>query len=185
MIYHKNGAMVGRDTIDIDHQKVCIITAIDRTGNLYVEPITAGKPTAPDIKKCLTGKLTSDAVLVTDELRGYNYFSHTEQIEHIKIARDKHSKGAFSLSRVNSLHSAIDRFICIPEYRPATKYLDLYLKMFWWFQKNKDMNKNDQTTLLFSIMTGCVDAKDRAKMTRITIAELNARSLPIDTKGYY
>ena len=68
---------------------------------------------------------------------------------------------------------------------PATKYLDLYLQMFWWLQKNHDLSSNEQTNRLFAIMTGQVSMQSRALMTKVTYAQLNCRALPIDTKGYY
>ena len=185
MIYSSQKRLVGRATIDAYHQHVCIITAIDRTGNMYIEPITAGTAKAQDIYKKLTGRITHDAVLVTDEHNSYKYYTRKEQIEHIRIDSNTHTKGAYSLSRVNSLHSAIDRFFGGKEYLPATKYLDLYLMMFWWLQKNKDLSQNDLYTLLFGIMTGCVDNSDRSKINKVTTKELVSRSLPIDTKGYY
>lgn len=185
MIYHKQKHMVGRETIDIGHQHVCILTAIDRCGSIYVEPVSAGTATAKDVYSKLTGKITSDAVLVTDEHRSYKYYIHKEKVQHITVAGGTYVNGAFSLSRVNSLHSAIDRFLGSNEYKPATKYLDLYLMMFWWLQKNKDLNSRDMSQKLFSTMTGKVSISERAKMAKVRIKDLVSRELPIDTKGFY
>ena len=66
-----------------------------------------------------------------------------------------------------------------------TKYIDLYLKMFWGLQKNKDLLSNDLTSILFNMVTGYVDNTDRANMTRSTIKDLVTRELPIDPKGFY
>ena len=41
-IYSSQKRMVGRDTIDINRQHVCILTAIDRSNNIYVQPVSAG-----------------------------------------------------------------------------------------------------------------------------------------------
>ncbi len=57
--------------------------------------------------------------------------------------------------------------------------------MFWWLQKNKDFKNNDLYEKLFDTMTGYVSMEARAKMKRITINDLVARELPIDTKGYF
>ena len=84
-----------------------------------------------------------------------------------------------------AMHSAIDRFFGSKEYLPATKYLDLYLIMFWWLQKQKDLNSNELVTRLFNSITGHVSSETRANMHRITIATLVTRKLPIDTKGYF
>ena len=93
--------------------------------------------------------------------------------------------GPFSLANVNNLHSALERFFGSKEYNPATKYIDLYLMMFWWLQKNKDFSGIEKCNKLFDMMTGKVDMSARAKMTRVTIDSLVSRELPIDTKGFY
>ena len=112
-------------------------------------------------------------------------FTRSEQIKHIRIESGAYTNSAFNLGRVNSLHSAIDRFFGSNEYKPATKYLDLYLMMFWWLQKNKDLNGRDLSQKLFDTMTGKVSMSERANMKRITIKSLVSRELPIDTKGFY
>lgn len=185
MIYHKQKRMVGRDTIDANHQHVCILTAIDRVGNIYIEPVTAGTAKSNDVYDKYVGKVTKDAIFVTDDHHSYKYFTRKEQIKHVRIENGTYTNSAFSLSRVNSLHSAIDRFFKSKEYKPATKYLDLYLMMFWWLQKNKDLNGTLKCEMLFDTMTGKVDFASRAKMSRVTIKSLVSRELPIDTKGFY
>lgn len=57
--------------------------------------------------------------------------------------------------------------------------------MFWWLQKNKDLNGNVKCDKLYDTMTGKVDFSARAKMTKVTIGSLVNRELPIDTKGFY
>ncbi len=153
--------------------------------NRKAEPVTAGTAKSNDIYKKYVGKVAKDAVFITDDHNSYKYFTRKEQINHVRIEKDKHTSSAFSLGRINSLHSAIDRFFQGKEYKPATKYLDLYLMMFWWLQKNKDLNSILKCDKLFDIMTGKVDFSARAKMTRITIKDLVSRELPFDTKGFY
>ena len=185
MLLHGQKKMLGRDTIDLNHQHVCILTAIDRANNIYIEAVTSGTPKKNDVYKKMTGKLSDDAILVTDEHHSYKYYARKNRINHIVIDSGKHIKGSFSLFRVNSLHSSLDRFFKSKEYRPATKYIDLYLMMFWWLEKNKDLSNLDLVTKLFAIMTGSVSNESRANLKRVTIKELTARELPIDTKGFY
>jgi transposase-like protein len=185
MIFSSQKRLMGRDTVDTNHQHVCIITAIDRSNNIYVEPITSGSPKSSDIYTKLQSRLSNDAVLVTDDHHSYKYYCRKEKIEHVIMNSKLHSAGAYSLARVNSLHSAIDRFLGGKEYLPATKYLDIYLMMFWWLQKNKDCSTTEQTDKLYKIMTGYVDNDARAHMKRITTESLVSRPLPIDTKGYF
>lgn len=185
MLYSNQKRMVGRTKIDLNHQHVCILTAVDRTGNIYIEPVTAGTAKSHDVYNKFNGKVTDDAVFVTDDHHSYKYFVRKEKIHHVRIEKDKYTNSAFSLSRVNSLHSAMDRFFKSKEYKPATKYFDLYLMMFWWLQKNKDLNGTTKCDKLFDMMTGKVSMSERAKMTRVTIGSLVSRELPIDTKGFY
>ncbi len=185
MILHGQKKMLGRDTIDINHQHLCILTAIDRANNIYIEAVTSGAPKKNDISKVLANKFSDDAFIVTDEHNSYKDFTRKNHLQHIIIESGKHIKHSFSLSRVNSLHSSMDRFFKSKEYRPATKYIDLYLMMFWWLEKNKDISNLDMVTKLFAIMTGSISAESRANLKRITIKELTARELPIDTKGFY
>ena len=58
-IYSSQKRMVGRDTIDINRQHVCILTAIDRSNNIYVQPVSAG---SASLILCM--KIYSHALLV-------------------------------------------------------------------------------------------------------------------------
>ena len=185
MVLGSQKKMAGLNNIDKNHQQVCIVTAVDRNNNMYIEPITAGTAESSDIYCKLHSRVSHESILITDDHHSYKLLARKDHIEHIKVSGGTYVSGAYNLARINSLHSSMDRFFGSKEYYPATKYLDLYLMMFWWLQKNKEINKNDQNHLLFSIMTGCVDSSDRAKMSRVTIKELVTRELPIDTKGYY
>lgn len=185
MIYSSQKRMVGRDTIDANHQHVCILTAIDRSNNIYVEPVSAGTAKSHDVYDKLQPRITNEAVLITDEHNSYKYLCREEMINHVVVESKSHSFGAYNLSRVNSLHSAIERFLGSKECKPATKYLDLYLMMFWWIEKNKDIGSNALTDKLFAIMTGCVSNDSRAKMHKVTFDNLVSRPLPIDTKGFF
>ena len=186
MVYSSQKRLTGQSKIDRDHQKVCILSAIDRTSNIYVEPVTAGTATSLDVYDKFIGKVAKDAVFVTDDHHSYKMFTRSEQIRHERVKSTEHVNGPFSLSRVNSMHKAIKKFLGIKHgYAPATKYLDLYLMMFWWLQKNKDLSGITTSQKLFDIMTGKVSMSERANMKRITIKSLVSRELPIDTKGFY
>ena len=185
MIFSSQKRFVGRETIDANHQHICVLTAIDRNNNIYIEPATAGTAKSQDVYSRLTKVISKDSVFITDDHHSYKMFCRKERIEHVIIESGCHVSGAYSLSRINSLHSSIERFFGSKEYLPATKYIDLYLKMFWWLRKNKDYSSKEMTDLLFKIVTGYVDNSVRSEMKRITINSLVSRKLPIDTKGFY
>ncbi len=185
MIYSSQKRMVGRDTIDINHQHVCILTAIDRSNNIYVQPVSAGSAKSDTVYENLQSRITREAVLVTDEYNSYKYLCRKESIEHIVVNSKCHSYGTYSLSRINALHSSIDRFLGSNEYKPATKYLDLYFIMFWWLEKNKDVSQIILCEQLFNILLGRVSYTVRSKMMNVTQAKLSARPLPIGGMDYY
>lgn len=176
---------MGRNTIDANHQHICILTAIDRSNNIYIEPAIIGTAKSQDVYDRLSTIVSRDSVLINNDHHSYKMVCRKERIEHVIIESDLHTAGTYSLSRIISLHSFIERFFGSKEYLPATKYIDLYLKMFWWLQKNKDLSNNDLTSILFKMVTGYVDNTDKANMTRTTIKELVTRELSIDTKGIY
>lgn len=185
MVYSSQKLMVGRDTIDINHQHVCILTAIDTANNIYIEPVTAGTPNSFEIEKHLACRINQEALLVTDDHHGYKYMTRKNALKHIMVSSNKHSNGAFNLANINSLHSALDRFFVGKEYLPATKYIDLYLEFFWWLQKQKEQSPNELISRMFNLITGHVSSETRANLQRITTKDLVTRSFPIDTKGLF
>lgn len=150
-----------------------------------MQPVSAGSADSSDVKKYLQGRLKGEAVLVTDGHHSYKYLCHTNNIRHVEIPSKQHFSGTFNLGRVNSLHSSLKRFLGKHADRPATKYLDLYLMMFWWLEKQKEQSKNELMQRLFRIATGYVDNATRVKMKRITYRGITGRELPIDTKGFF
>lgn len=185
MIFSSQKKMTGLDTIDKNHQKVCILTAIDRSNNIYIEPVTAGTAKSQKVYEKLKGRITSDALLITDDHHSYKFFVRKERLTHIVVNSKLHTVGAYNINYVNSLHSSMERFLGSNEYKPATKYLDLYLIMFWWLEKNKDVSQIILFEQLFKILLGHVDYNVRAKMTAVKQKDLISRPLPIDGMGYY
>ena len=104
MVYSSNRKMVGRETIDINHQHLCVMTAVDRNNNIYIKPVTSGTPTSHDVDRYLADRISSDAILVTDECHSYKYLCRKNRIRHEIIESNAYVSGTFSLSRVNSIH---------------------------------------------------------------------------------
>lgn len=185
MIFSSQKKMVGRDTIDINHQLLCILTAIDRADNIYIEPVTSGTPKAQDIYGHLAPRLDRCTLLVTDQHNGYKYLANKNDISHKAVLSSEHTCNGFSLAAINNVHSALKEFWGCGEYKPATKYIDLYLSLFWWKQKQKEASQLELMKRLFNIVTGNVSNETRSNMGRITNEMLVNRELPIDTKGFY
>jgi len=183
MLYSSQNKMTGQHKIDSDHQQVCILSAVDRTGNIYIEPATAGTSTSEDVYGRFVNRVSKDALFITDGHNSYKRFIREEKLSHVIVLSKEHTNGAYSMAHVNNMHGFMEKYI--NKTQPATKYLDLYLMMFWWLQKNKDLSGLTATQKLYDTMTGKVSVVERAKMTKVRIKDLVSRELPIDTKGFY
>ncbi|WP_409970008.1 IS1595 family transposase [Bengtsoniella intestinalis] len=161
----------------ISNEQVCIVTCRDRNGGTFIRPICIGRPESEDIAKALNDRIPYDAVLVTDSHNAYISFVEKEHIHHEQIPPGKHTKGAYNLAQVNAMHSKIENMFFInPARSPATKYLDLYLMLFYWLEKNKALTDSDKVTKLLEIATDDIDEP-------INQVDLTKRPLDFNTKG--
>lgn len=157
---------------------VCILSGKDRSGNLYISPACLGNAEPKHIQAHFQDRIASDAILVTDSSNAYGPFAKSHNLRYEKLASGQHSRGPYSLSRINSVHSNLR------EYMPksgrnllATKYLDLGLIFFWWQEKNKHLTPSDQVELLQKCIT------DNPGIGITTYRRLCKRQLSLDTKG--
>lgn len=138
----------------ISDDQTCILTCQDRSGNLVMVPVGLGTLETEDIKKYLHGKMAKDSIMVTDSHGSYPKFAEGEEIQLEQIPSGEHTKGAFNLARINSLHSEIA--VYWNKHReniPATKYMDLSLIFFWWLKKNAKLSVDAQVDELYKIIT--------------------------------
>lgn len=155
---------------------VCILTGVDRSGDLYMKPTCVGKLETTHVTTSFDGRFTPDAIMVTDGSPAYNWFAEERNIYHQQIPADKHAIGPYSLSRVNAVHSEFNTYY--PKHKenlPATKYLDIGVDFFWWLQKNKDKSIQEKVNTLFDMMM--------ANEFNLTYEEMRHRKLSLDTKG--
>lgn len=158
-----------------DH--VCVLSGKDRSGNLYIKPVTLGNIESRHVTKEFEGRFNSDAILVTDGSSAYNEFAEMNNIHHEQIDATKHSNGTFSLARINSVHSNLrDYWPKDGKNLPATKYVDLGLMFFWWQEKNKDLTQYQQVDELFASINNTI-------LHAVTYNDLRYRPLQLDTKN--
>ena len=113
----------------ISKEKVCVLTALDDDRNLYIAPITMGKPSSNDLIRSIGKIVKPKSLLVTDSLFSYKILSSYSKINHIAIPSGCRSFEGYNIQKINSLHSNIKRFISV--YRGvSTKYLANYLALF-------------------------------------------------------
>ena len=156
-----------------------IVVCTDRNRNLFVSPVSVGKLTSDDATKALGGRFANDAILVTDENNAYNELAESEGIQLEQILSTKHVKGPFNLARINAICDNLKDFLGPDKYRPATKYLDLWLMFYIWLGKNKELNTYQKRDLLFDLIS---DNRHNMSMNYNRHTE---RELTLNTKGLY
>lgn len=113
-------------------------------------------------------------------LFSYSGFAKKEGIQLEQIESDKFTKGAYNLGRIDAVHSKLSAFYPDQEERaPATKYLGLQLKLFWWLEVNGTLSTQDKVDKLYDLMTG------KTTLTGTDYESITNRELTINTKGEF
>lgn len=161
----------------LSNDQVCIATGVDRSGDLYVSPVSLGIPSKETIKNELDGHFASDAIMVTDDNKVYNSTASELGVQHEVIPSGAHRKGPYSLGRVNGTHSKMDKLW--PKgsgKKPATKYLEFYLILFWWLEKHSELTTAQKVDELYKLF---ITPTDKI----ITVKDIRNKPIGIDTKG--
>ena len=125
----------------------------------------------------LSGKVDSNAIMVTDSYAPYRNFAETENIQIEQILSKAHAKGVFNLGHINSLHSRLSAFRPkATERDPATKYIDLQLMLFWWLEENQGLSIAEKVDVLYSYLS-------EQYYDGLTYDKLIHRPLARDTEG--
>lgn len=137
----------------ISDDQTCILTCQDRSGHLLMVPVGVGSLETEDVRKSLAGRFPTDGIMVTDSHKAYPKFAAEEKIQLEQISSNKHTKGAFNLSRINALHSNLAAYWNKnKENIPATIY-GLKPDILWWLRKNKEVSINEKVKKLYEIIT--------------------------------
>lgn len=173
----------------ISNEQICILTLVDENNRLYLEPVTVGRLEKAMVKSKLKPKFTPDKsnVLVTDDHSAYDRALYGTKARHEVVPSGKHAVGKYNLAKVNSVHSALSKFMDPKAGKVyTTKYLDLNLMLFWWLFKYRDFNTEEKARALYSIMNDQIpDIELREKVNQVTLEELQSREITIDTKGQF
>lgn len=172
----------------ISNDQICILTLVDESGTLYLEPVSVGRLEKAMAKSKLKQKFTgTDNVLVTDDHNAYSKIMYGTGVKHEVINSKVHKKGKYTLAKVNSVHSALTSYMDRFSGRVyTTKYLDLNLMLFWWLFKYKNYSTEEKAQALYKIMIDDIpdlDAKERVDL--VTGNTLVNREITIDTKGTF
>ncbi len=143
----------------ISKEQICVICAMDRTGNLITELICKGRMKHTDLERLFKDRIEDEAILCTDSHKSYIRFAQNLDIELQQIERGKHKKGIYHIQHINAFHSKLkkwmDRFNGV-----STKYLANYMYWFKWleiFNTEKDTIKSKN--LLIHSHTSHIDTK--------------------------
>ncbi len=173
----------------ISNEQICVLTLVDDTGKLYLEPVSVGRLEKAMAKAKLKPRMIPDKsnVLVTDDHNAYTRVAYGTKAKHEIVQSGKHTNGKYNLAKVNSVHSLLTSYIERYKGRAfTTKYLDLNLMLFWWLFKYKDFSIDDKVEALFSIMNDKIpDIDIREKVNQVTLEKLQNREITIDTKGEF
>ena len=156
------------------------MTCKDRSGYFLIDPVCVGRLETSDLTKTLAGKFASDAIMVTDSHAAYPAFAESEKIQLEQIEPGKHSKGAYNLGRINAEHAKLAAFYPRQEERnPATKYLGLQLKLFWWLEVNGGLSTQEKVDTLYDMITA------KSELTGTDYESIANRELTLNTKGCF
>ncbi|SFU78823.1 hypothetical protein SAMN04487886_11624 [Clostridium sp. DSM 8431] len=67
----------------ISKEKVCVLTALDNTNNLFIAPIAMGKPSSNDLIRSIGKIMKPKSLLITDSLFSYKILSSYCEISHV------------------------------------------------------------------------------------------------------
>lgn len=131
----------------ISNEQICILTLVDENNKLYLEPVSVGRLEKAMAKAKLKPKFTSDEhnVFVTDDHNAYNRILYGTKAKHEVVPASKHTNGKYNLAKVNSVHSALSKFMDSKVGKVyTTKYLDLNLMLFWWLFKYREYSTEEK-----------------------------------------
>ena len=122
----------------ISSEQVCVLTGLDRQGNIYAELVCKGRMKSSDLSRALEGHIEVGSILCTDSHQSYIQFVEEFGLEHKRIESGKRRTDDFyNIQRLNSFHSRLK--LWLSRFKGvSTKYLVNYLYWMKWLEYFKD-----------------------------------------------
>ncbi|MBE6912560.1 MAG: IS1595 family transposase [Ruminococcaceae bacterium] len=158
----------------ISNQQVCCLSCVDRNNNHFLQTVCVGRIWASHIEKSLLPHFTEDTVLITDSHRAYKTVANKRKIPLKQIPSGKHTSGGYSLGHINGYHHNISDFMYL-YHGVSSKFLDYYLALFYWIEKNKDKTYLEKTYEIITFLS------NQAK--KIPLNKFKEKSISFDLKG--
>ncbi|MBU3093301.1 IS1595 family transposase [Clostridium sp. CF011] len=128
----------------VSKEQICVLCAIDRTGNIITELICKARMKHTDLERRFKDRIEDESILCTDSHKSYIKFAQNSNVELQQIKRGKHKEGIFHIQHINAFHSKLKEWM-YQFHSVATKYLANYMYWFKWvefFKTEKDTEKS-------------------------------------------
>ncbi len=119
--------------VGLSHNKVCVLTALDRNKHSFNKPVGYGKVNKEQVA-VLQHRINENSILITDGDKSY------QVLKDIRLKQLKFGKSidkVYHLSNINNFHSKLKQFMSRFN-GVATKYLDNYVNYFREFRDKID-----------------------------------------------
>ena len=84
----------------ISKEQICVATALDRQGNLIIEPLCKGRMTHKELESFIKGHIGENSILCTDSHKSYIKFATDFNLEHKRIKTGKHKEGIYHIQHI-------------------------------------------------------------------------------------
>ena len=158
----------------ISNQQVCCLSCVDRNDNHFLQTVCVGRIWASHIEKTLVPHFSEDTVLITDSHRAYRTVANKHKIPLKQIPSGKHTSGGYSLGHINGYHHNISDFMYL-YHGVSSKFLDYYLALFYWIEKNKNKSYLEQAYDIITLLS------NQAK--KIPLNKFKDKPISFDLKG--
>ena len=129
----KRGFSSENRIVGLSHNKVCVLTALDRQKHSFNKPVGYGKVNKEQVA-ILQHRIKDNSILITDGDKSYKV------LKDIKLKQLKFGKAqskVYHLNNINNFHSKLKQFMSRFN-GVATKYLDNYVNYFREFRDKID-----------------------------------------------
>lgn len=158
----------------ISNQQVCCLSCVDTNQNHFLQTVCVGRIQPNHIEKTLVPHFSDDTVLVTDSHRAYKTVANRHKIPLKQIPSGKHTSGGYSLAHINGYHHNISDFMYL-YHGVSSKFLDYYLALFYWIEKNKTKPYLDQAYDIITLLSN--------QANKIPLAKFKDKPIFFDLKG--
>mgnify|MGYP003433773354 FL=1 len=157
----------------ISNQQVCCLSCVDTNNNHFLQSVCVGRIQPIHIEKTLVPHFTEDTVLVTDSHRAYRTVANKYKIPLNQIPSGKHTSGGFHLGHINGYHHNISDFMYL-YHGVSSKFLDYYLALFYWVEKNKGKTYLEQAYDIITLLAN--------QTKKIPLAKFKYKPISFDMK---